>query len=301
MPRIMKSHSSTEVARNATTPARRSQRPAAVVSLADYEHRRSDELVHRGLATRNLSRVRPGMVVDADDVAEMTAALRELAAVQYVEQKFVGEARVTVASHATEAPSDADGLIAWLEGLRLSGPGQLDPLVHWLAESASEEQLRWYVQQELATEIGIPELKAAVANLGLQPSKVSYLTDLAALIGVELPATTDVLSWESLARANLIIALASNRRWAGQAIGAMIAIMMTSPQRLATVERGLTRLGYEVYPPAPAYDPSVTAALVHKAVASGAANARDIAEGALMWMHFRVRCQSRYRVQLLDG
>ena len=299
----MKSHSDNEqFAQNHGTrrePTRVQRRVTTVTPIGRFDYRRSDELVHRGLATRNLRRRSPTDLVGHDDIEAVNNELRELAAMQYVENKFVSDALTFVAQHAAEAPVDADGFIGWLGHLRHSGPGQLDPILTWLSNCADEEALRWHVQQELAADVGTNELIATVRAMGHTPRNIIRFADTAALIGVSSLESTDIICWEALARSNLVIALASTRRWANHAIGALVAFMMTSSQRVATLENALRRLGYEIYPPTRTYDPSDVADLVRHALAIGPPSTRAIAEGALMWMHFQVRCQERYRDQLV--
>ena len=56
----------------------------------------------------------------------------------------------------------------------------------------------------------------------------------------ELGLTPEVENtvWEALALSNLMVALASNRRYAYQAVGALGAIEMTAPGRVALVNAG---------------------------------------------------------------
>ena len=55
---------------------------------------------------------------------------------------------------AAGAPTDADSFVAWFEALEQDGPGQNDPLFPWLAETASMDQMRWFLTQEVAGEAG---------------------------------------------------------------------------------------------------------------------------------------------------
>src|SRR3954468_23467482 len=56
------------------------------------------------------------------------------------------------------------------------------------------------------------------------------------------PAVEDTV-WESLALSNLMVALAANRRYAYQAVGALGVIEMNAPDRVGRVNEGLKRLG----------------------------------------------------------
>ena len=54
----------------------------------------------------------------------------------------------------------SDAFIAWFEELRENGPGQGDPLFPWLATTATREQMRWFLTQEVAGEAGFDDLLA---------------------------------------------------------------------------------------------------------------------------------------------
>ena len=59
-----------------------------------------------------------------------------------------------------DIPDDVDGFIAWFEQLEETGPGQGDPLFPWLAATASTEQMKWFLFQEVAGEAGFEDLLA---------------------------------------------------------------------------------------------------------------------------------------------
>jgi pyrroloquinoline quinone (PQQ) biosynthesis protein C len=69
-----------------------------------------------------------------------------------------------------------------------------------------------------------PMLERLATHLGLAPTHEATIT-------------------ESLALANMMVALAANRRYAFQAVGALGAIELTAPTRAGYVHRGLRRLG----------------------------------------------------------
>ena len=113
--------------------------------------------------------------------------------------------------------------------------------------------------------------------------------------------------WESLALANLMVALATSRHYAYQSLGALGAIELTAPGRSELVNVGLKRLGIggaarryyalhatldvrhsatwnrEVIAPLVEQDPQV---------------ASRIAEGALLRLRAGARCFGRYRREL---
>ncbi|HET9752711.1 MAG TPA: iron-containing redox enzyme family protein, partial [Myxococcales bacterium] len=113
--------------------------------------------------------------------------------------------------------------------------------------------------------------------------------------------------WEALALANLLVALALDRRYAYHSVGALGAIEMTAPGRVAQVDRGLARLGV---PKAARryFTLHATLDLQHSAawnrevlrplVLREPRAARAIAEGALMRLRAGARCFARYRGEL---
>ena len=68
--------------------------------------------------------------------------------------------RASVAARAAQAPRDPDGFVAWFEELEHTGPGQNDPLFPWLAETATMDEMRWFLTQEVAGEAGFEDLAA---------------------------------------------------------------------------------------------------------------------------------------------
>jgi hypothetical protein len=242
-----------------------------------------------------------------------------------LEAAFVDGERAAVAARAARAPRTPDAFVRWFEDLRETGPGQGDPLFPWLAETASLAQMKWFLAQEVAGEAGFDDLLALTQvkmpiqaklelarnywdEMGRGRASAMHgplLSDLARALGVE--ADPEKTVWESLALANLMVALALDRRYAYHSIGALGAIELTAPGRVAQVDRGLARLGVakaarryftlhatldlqhseawnrEVLPPLVARQP-------------GAAQA--IAEGALMRLRAGARCLERYRREL---
>ncbi len=266
------------------------------------DDRRGDEMLHRGLFQLNGRRLKPGVV--SESTLEFREALRELATIQYFETRILEGAHHVVAKHAAEAPKDAAGLTTWLEGLRVSGPGQLDPIWSWIATEASEEELRWFVLQELVAEMGTDELVRRVLGNKASLGALERLRQMAMLLGVTIPhdaAESDDVHWEAMARANLVTALANNRGSQANAVGALAAMTMTQPARLALIDCALVRLGYEVFLPAPPVDRAAVARLLHAQLQQDRGCAEEIACGALEWMRAGVRCLDGYRAKLLQG
>jgi Iron-containing redox enzyme len=281
---------------------------------------RSPDALHRTLLRFNQLRLRPDFPSEtwqADVESELRARL--------LEGEFVEKERARVATRAAEAPSDPDGFIAWFEDLKQMGPGQHDPLFPWLATEASLEQLRWFLTQEVAGEAGFDDLVALTQVKLPTQAKLelarNYWDEMGrgrenAMHGPMLEGLAHALSlqpreeetvWEAHALANLLVALAANRRYAFHSIGALGAVELTAPGRAALVNAGLQRLGFGM-PVRRYYALHSTLDVKHSEdwnrevlrplVAEDPARARPIAEGALMRLQAGALCFERYRREL---
>ena len=257
----------------------------------------------------------PDQIGDSDHAPRLRA----------LEARFVEEERAAVQPLARRVPRDADAFVRWFDELLDSGPGQGDPLFPWLAGSATLPQMKWFLAQEIAGEAGFDDLVALTQikmpvqaklelarnywdEMGRGRAAAMHgplLSDLARAMDVRADPENTV--WESLALANLMVALALDRRYAYHSIGALGAVELTAPGRVAQVDRGLARLGIpraarryftlhatldlkhseawnrEVLRPLVALEPRV---------------AQAIAEGALMRLRAGERCFERYRREL---
>jgi hypothetical protein len=212
--------------------------------------------VQRALAHFNRRRLSPGLGTPPT-VAESNEAQRLL----HIEQAFIESARDALAPGLYGVPAGADDFLAWFEGLRLSGAGQGDPLFPWLAASASLEQMRWFLLQEVAGEAGFEDLLAMTQvkmpvtaklemarnywdEMGRGQRKGMHGPMLDELVShlVLLPTPESTVP-ESLALGNMMIGLAMNRHYAFHSIGALGVIELTAPTRAAFVAEGLRRLG----------------------------------------------------------
>ena len=242
-----------------------------------------------------------------------------------LEARFVEEERAVVQPLARRAPRDADAFVRWFEELRDTGPGQGDPLFPWLAGSATLAQMKWFLAQEVAGEAGFDDLVALTQikmpvqaklelarnywdEMGRGRAEAMHgplLSDLARALDVR--ADPEKTVWESLALANLMVALALDRRYAYHSIGALGAIELTAPGRVAQVDRGLARLGI----PRAArryftlhstldlkHSEAWNREVLRPLVAQEPRAAQAIAEGALMRLRAGERCFERYRREL---
>lgn len=245
-----------------------------------------------------------------------------------LELGFLEDLRSEVADEAAAAPVDPDGFVAWFEGLEQTGPGQHDRLFDWLEGEASVDDLKVYLTQEAAGEAGFDDLVALTQvrlpdrpkmelarnywdemgrgnPKGMHGPMLHYVVE-----ALELTPSIETTCWESLALANAMTAMATNRSYAWHSVGALGAIELTAPARSAAVSRTMRRLGYDAklrrY-----FDLHAVLDIKHSEewnkeairpaledTAEGPARARAMAEGALMRLKCGERCFARYREML---
>ena len=247
------------------------------------------------------------------------------AKMQQRERQFLQTLRDTVSARAADAPTDADGFIGWFENLKLSGQGQNDPLFPWLAEDASRAELTWFFEQEAAGEAGFDDLVAYTQVKLPETAKLelarNYWDEMgrgnpAGMHGPMLARLTETLGAnpsidttvpESLALANAMTAMATNRYYAWHSIGALGVIELTAPGRSAMVAQGLRRLGlsdkerryFDLHAVLDVkHSEEWNREALRPLVAEDPRRANAIAEGALMRLACGERCFDRYRAQL---
>jgi len=274
----------------------------------------------RGLAHWNRARLEPGFPSE-----EWLERLDADSRMQRLEGAFLEELRSEVAGRAAAAPSDPDGFVTWFEALQQDGPGQCDPLFPWLAEEAGLESFRWFLAQEAAGEAGFEDLtamaqvkvpaeaKLELANnywdeMGRGNPKGMHGPMLAALIDeLRLAPGIDSTVWESLALANSMTAMATSRRYAWHAIGALGVIELTAPGRSRATADGLRRLGlggkarlyFELHSTLDVrHSRDWNDKVIRPLVAQDPRRARAMAEGALIRLTAGARCFARYRREL---
>ncbi len=272
---------------------------------------------HRRLAAFNANRFAPalpGPGWEADIEAAASLAIEE--------GRWLETQRARVAARAALAPRDPDGFVAWFEDLERGGPGQHDPLFPWLAEQATMEEMRWFLEQEVAGEAGFDDLTALTQlrlpvraklelarnywdEMGRGNAKGMHgpmLDHLARRLGLQ--PRVETAAWEALALANTMAGLACARRYAFQSVGALGVIEQTAPGRAKLVGEGLRRLGVSGkdrhY-----FDLHAILDIKHSAawnaeaawplVAANPDWAPALAEGALMRLECGAACFRRYR------
>lgn len=305
----------------AATHARRSAAsPHDGLLNTDQLHFAADnpQLLHIGL--NQLARVRMlPSTPDADPELDSETMQRWQAA----EMAFLAAERHAVRSVARAVPRSPGPFVSWFESLKANGPGQGDALFPWLAESADLEQMRWFIQQEVAGEAGFEDLLALTqlrmptcAKLeiarnywdemgrGAEPGMHGpMLAESARALGIN-PEPDQTLIWEALALGNMMLALAYNRQYAYHSVGALGVIELTSPTRVGHVAEGLRRLGvskqgsmyFSLHASVDVrHSRDWNREVLYSLVAENSDLAIPIAEGALMRLNAGARCFARYR------
>lgn len=288
-------------------------------STDDASHYRTDH-IQRNLAQWNHRRLSPGLP-EPDWELKLARDHQMLR----LEGGFLEALRAEIGAEAAAVPTNSEAFLAWFENLQQSGPGQGDPLFPWLAEQASLDEMRWFLAQEAAGEAGFDDL-TAYAQVKLPPrAKLELARNywdemgrgnpkgmhgpmLEKLIDtLGLAPTIETTVWESLALANAMTAMATTRRYAFHAIGALGAIELTAPGRSAATAAGLKRLGIggkqrHYFDLHAVLDVKHSEAWNREAigplVAEDPRRARAIAEGALIRLKCGQLCFERYRAEL---
>lgn len=242
-----------------------------------------------------------------------------------LELGFLEEMRAEVREEAAAAPTEAEAFVEWFEALEPNGPGQHDPLFEWIEHEATLDQLKWYLTQEAAGEAGFDDLVALTQVRIPDQAKLelarNYWDEMGrgnpkGMHGPMLHFVVETLGlqpsiestvWESLALANCMTAMATNRRYAWHSVGALGAIELTAPARSAATGRGMRRLGLDA-PTRRYFDLHATLDVKHSEewnkeailplVSEDPRRATAMAEGALMRLTAGKRCFERYRQEL---
>ena len=256
------------------------------------------------------------------DQHDWKSALDRVHQLMIIEAGYLEQERATVSARAAESPSDPQGFIDWFEDLKLTGPGQDDPLFPWLANSATMDEMKWFLTQEVAGEAGFEDLTALTQvrlptrpklelarnywdEMGRGKPKGMHgplLETLALRLG--LNPDLESATWESLALANTMAGLAANRHFAYHSVGALGVIEMTAPARAGAVAAGLKRLGvptgdrhyFDLHSILDVqHSIAWNAEAIIPLVEGNPSTARAMAEGALMRLECGRRCFERYR------
>jgi hypothetical protein len=280
------------------------------------------DALHRALVRGQRRRLSPNL---GDE--EWEAELAEEVACRRLERELVESERALLRPLTDRVPRDASGFIAWFEELELIGPGQRDLLFPWLAEHATLDEVCWFLRQEMAGEAGFDDL-VALSQLKLparpklemarnywdemgQGRASAMHGPLLEQLARRLPAgggDGEPVVWEALALGNLMVALATHRRYAYQSIGALGVIELTAPRRAEHVNDALKRLGFDgaarrYYALHATLDVRHSCGWNREVLAplveSDGRIAPLLAEGALLRLRAGERCFERYRARLM--
>ena len=288
--------------------------------MAPYSDSDPDQPLHRRLARFNAARLK----LDApsfqweDDLAH-EYDLRVL------EGGYLEALRAAVQPAASVSAGDPAHFVRWFETLAHTGPGQQHPLFDWLAQEATLAQMRWFLTQEAVGEAGFEDLLAYTQvklpprpklegarnfwdEMGHGKESAMHGQMLEHMVReLDLHPTIDSTVWESLALANTMVGLATTRRYAYHAIGALGVIELTAPGRVRQVSTGMRRLGLSGRARAyfdlhAALDVSHARAwigeVIRPLVEADPGCGQFIAEGALMRLVCGERCFERYSEEL---
>ena len=269
------------------------------------------------LAKYNSRHLRPAFPTDA-----WRDELDEYATVTRAEGEYIEAVRREIAPLVADVPSGVDDFIDWFEELKATGPGQGDPLFPWLAETASQDDMLWFLTQEVAGEAGFDDLLALTQVKMPITAKLemarNYWDEMGrgretAMHGpllerlasyLEIHAEPDRVVPESLALGNAMLALARSRRYCFQSIGALGVIEMTAPTRAGFVDAGLKRLRIptkkRLYFTLHAvldikHSECWNREVLRSLVGENPRCARAIGEGAIIRLWHGTRCFERYR------
>lgn len=278
------------------------------------------EAAHRDLAHWNRLRLQPGA-----PHADWEAELRREQEMRWLEGVWVETLREEVCERAAAAPREVENFVAWFEDLKLTGPGQGDPLFPYLASTCDLGEMRWFLTQEAAGEAGFDDLVAlSQIKLPTEPKLElarNYWDEMGrghaggmhgpmlerASEALGLKPAIDDTCWQSLALANTLTALATTRRYAWHAVGALGVVELTAPGRVAQVAAGLKRLGqppvvrkyFELHAMLDIkHSDDWIANVLRPLVAEDPSRAPYLAEGALMRLLCGARCFEAYREHL---
>ncbi len=280
----------------------------------------NQRILHSSLARWNRARLSPATPPsDWRNLLALENRMRD------GEHAFILDSRRKVAARAEAAPEDPDAFVLWFEALKEHGPGQGDPLFPWLADSATLEDMRWFIEQEAAGEAGFDDLLAM--TLVRMPTRVklefarNFADEMgrgnvkgmhgpmldALVLALGVTPTIERTLTGPLELGNTMVALATNRAYAFHSVGALGVIELTAPDRALHVAAGLKRLGVSIearrY-----FDLHATLDVRHSQawnreviwpLVSAQPNcARAIAEGALMRLECGLACFEAYRAHL---
>lgn len=282
-----------------------------------------EKKLHLQLSRFNQQRLTPNFIDDNWASRTMSDAH-----VLVKEGNFVESERQHVQQYLYHIPLEAEPFMQWFENLKHEAPGQNDVLFPWLASQATMEQMHWFLEQEAAGEAGFDDLVAMTQVKLPTQAKLemarNYWDEMGrghenSMHGLMLEKTVKDLNlaptlentvWESLALANLMLAMAMNRRYAYQSVGALGAVEMTAPTRVGYVNEGLKRLNvafetrkyFQLHTTLDTkHSKEWNREVIYSLVKYNPQTAKAIAEGALMRLCCGARTYKNYKIHFGIG
>ncbi len=226
-----------------------------------------------------------------------------------LEGEWVEAERAELRPWTRDVPRSAAAFSRWFEALADDGhPGAK---LEALTERATLDEARWWMRQELVAEASLDALVALIRLRMPELPRIAppgptietrRLAGFGRALGVD--AHADVV-WESLAVSNLSVALALNRRYAWQGLGALGAVALTAPIRAESVKLVLGRLGLGTLENGRPREREETRAWIREVLAPRLEEDPDraplLAEGALLRLRAAARCARRFRSELASG
>jgi Iron-containing redox enzyme len=273
------------------------------------------EPLHRRLAEFNRLRLVPSL-----EMVDWQLQLRREVELRIAEGHFIEAERAAVSRAAERVPTEPYALLEWFEKLRESQAERDRRFFGWVADSAGDGAVSWFLTQELSGEDCAEDLFAlAQLRLPARPKleiarcywdEMGQGQALATSASMTAELTQHMQSdvtlppvWERLARSNLMFALTMNRRYGYQALGALGVQELTSAEPARQLAVGLERLKYSLEASAyfaararlaPLCSHAWAQDVILPLVARDSRAAKAIAEGALMRLQASGRCFARY-------
>ena len=284
----------------------------------------SQDRLHDALGALNRARLVPIVTTGPAPISLEDLVIE--ARLRMRERAFVEEERSQVRARAATAPRDSAGFVAWFEELR--GERARPKATHFFPGSPSTPATRKCAgscarksRARPASTTSWPSRKCACRSWPKLELARNYWDEMGRGDGRgmhgpmldKLAQDLDVRSvdapvvWETVALGNLMVALAANREYTYQSLGALGVIELTAPSRAELVNRGLVRLGVQgaarrYYALHATLDKQHAAAWIREVliplVDENPETAPAMAEGALMRLEAGARCFARYRESL---
>jgi hypothetical protein len=186
------------------------------------------------LAEFNRLRLKPSF-----DVVDWQQQLRQDGELRVLEGHFIESERAQIQEAASKVPTQPREFAGWLGSLKEASAAQSEPLFRWLAEHATQSEMSWLLAQELSGEDNLEDVLALAQVNRPWRAKIEMARNywdemgqgntsatsarLTEALQQELHMdSTEAPVWETLARSNLMLGLATSRISAPSAMAAAV-------------------------------------------------------------------------------